>query len=107
MLLRCCAFLCIASGLASADATTDYFSDAFGKALPSPFRWKLPGKGPGRSLLESPPKRALVLDSRECAIPLKEAPVAKDRRFSMRQLFLPPDAKLDAMARPAMPTCQR
>jgi hypothetical protein len=105
--LRCCVLLCVAAGLASADTVPDYFSDAFKRALPPPFGPKTPGKDSGWFALGAPPKQPSLSQSGACAIPLKEAPFAKDRRFSIRKLHVSPDQRLDEMARPTMPACRQ
>lgn len=117
MRLRCCVLVCAACGLAAAEPTPDYFSQAFRNAVPSPFP-DLKSHSfdlkidPNQLFSQEPktlqifPRQVLVTTSEACAIPLLEAPIPKDRKFSMRKLPVGPAAEKDPMSRASIPACK-
>lgn len=116
MRLRCCLLLLAASWLASADSTDDYFAKAFKRAMPLPF--SAPQINEGMKLYTFPfasnstepqilpQQKAFVVGPDECAIPLAQVPITKDRQFLIRKLPTGPSSKADRMATTAaIPVC--
>jgi hypothetical protein len=127
MRLRFFVLLGISCGLAAAESTDHALSSALGQAFPSPFgssnqppdsknkllQFKLDpdklfnGTPDKLSDLRTLPNQALLRASPQCAIPLLEAPIAKDRDFSIRVFPVGPSGKQERMAAPRMPVCGR
>lgn len=114
MRIRCCALLFAVSAAGLAQSTQDYFAKAFKQALPSPFTAPQMNRGgtlfiPPAPL--EPPKilvqpRAFVVGPDQCAIPLGQTPISKDRQFLIRKLPLGGSSKMDPMAAPKIPVCR-
>jgi hypothetical protein len=117
MRLRCCAMLCAFATAGLADSAQDYFSKSFQEALRSPFAALAPKPeagipvAPGRSQQQLLPRilpqsRAVVAGPGECAIPLAQTPISKDRQFLIRRVPSDGASKADPMAAPKIPVCR-
>lgn len=120
--------MCVLGGLASAESTEDYFRQAFQGAMPAPFGRALEKQTDAQkygldtkksdpntldlnslepNVLRILPPQALVMPSGQCAIPLLEIPIAKDRQFTMQRLPAGQSSQADPMTVPAGRVCGR
>ena len=116
MRLRCCVILCALCTTGLADSAQDYFWKAFKRAMPSPFvenskrdgRMLLPlalsGVQTVPGILAQP--RMVVAGPGECAIPLVQTPISKDRQYLIRKLPVEGASKADPMTAPKIPVCR-
>ena len=115
MLIRCCVLLSVLCGVASADSKGDHFSKGFGNVFPSPFTTPFPDHGPKFwSLGPMPPgieilpqQQGVFGSPNECAIPLTQMTVPKDRQFSIQKFKAIDGSTADDIVKPAMPVCKR
>lgn len=121
-----CVLLCLSCGLAWSESTQDYFSKAFGNAVPSPFQGgkslstqkkqsldlkidplKLLGAdGSSSQPLILSSEQARLLSPNQCAIPLLKAPIAEGRDSKMRVSPIGPSATMDRIGRSHIPVCK-
>jgi len=122
MMLRCSVLVCAACAMSFASdeaslpeppgppiTATDLFQQAFERAVPSPFKPPVnQSTVPGQNAV--PPHMSLIApqaarNTSDCAIPLLEAPVPKDKALTMQE---PKQSRRqpDTIAKPsAVPAC--